>query len=127
MVLNAPKAGAMPAFSCSMALAGQGRLRPESGGLEGLDVAVQAGLVAGSLVLVDQATRGVAVEDRLRDGERGLGGGGILGIDGLDDLLDGGTQHRALGRVASIANSGLLGALLGGLDVGHGRLLRETG
>ena len=88
--------------------------------LQRLDAGVQAALVAGSLVLVDQATRAEAIEDRLRDCEGGLGAGGVVGVEGLEHLLDGGAQHRTLAGVAGVADDGLLGALLGGLDVGHG-------
>jgi hypothetical protein len=92
----------------------------ESGGLEGLDAGGQAALVASGLVLVDQTARAEAVEDRLGDGEGGFGAGGIVGVKGLDHLLDGGAQHRTLSRIARVAHNGLLGALLGGLDIGHG-------
>ena len=50
---------------------------------------------------------------------RGFGASGVVGVQGLDDLLDGGAQHRTLSRVARVAHDGLLGALLGGLDIGH--------
>src|SRR5690606_17222181 len=76
--------------------------------------------------LVDQATRAETVEQRLGDGESGFGAGGIVGVERLDDLLDGGAQLRALGRVARIAHDGLLGALLGGLDVGHDGILKTS-
>src|SRR3546814_8266332 len=49
----------------------------------------------------------------------GLGTGGVVGVERLERLLDGGAQHRALAGVAGIAHDGLLGALLGRLDVGH--------
>src|SRR5690606_20553225 len=80
----------------------------------------QAALVAGGLVLVDQATRAEAVEQRLGDDVGSLGGGGVVGVERLQHLLDRGAQLRALGRVAGVAHDGLLGALLGRLDVGHG-------
>jgi len=67
------------------------------------------------LVLVDQAAGGKAVQQRLGDGEGGLGAGGVVGVKGLEHLLDGGAQLRALGDVAFVAHDGLLGALLGGL------------
>ncbi len=76
--------------------------------------------MARRLVLVDQTARAETVEDRLGNGESGFGAGGVVGVQGLDDLLDGGAQHRTLSRVARIAHDGLLGALLGGLDIGHG-------
>src|SRR5690606_12288639 len=91
-----------------------------SGGLEGLDARGQAALVASGLVLVDQAARAEAIQQRLGDGEGGLGAGGVVGVQGLEDLLDGGAELRALGSVARVAHDRLLGALLGGLDVGHG-------
>ena len=92
----------------------------ESGGLEGLDACGQAALMARSLVLVNQATGAETVENWLGDDESGFGAGGIVGVKSLDHLLDGGAQHRALSRVARVAHDGLLGALLGGLDIGHG-------
>jgi len=88
-------------------------------GLQRLDARGQAGLVTGCLVLVDQAAGGETIQQRLRGGERGGCGFGIVGVDRLDHLLDGGTQHGALGDVAFVAHDGLLGALLGGLDIGH--------
>ncbi|CEE62644.1 conserved hypothetical protein [Xanthomonas citri pv. citri] len=93
-----------------------GRLR----GLDGLDARGQAALVACSLVLVDQAAGAETVEDGLSNGESSFGACSIVGVKGLDHLLDGGAQHRALTGVALIAHNGLLGALLGGLDIGHG-------
>src|SRR5690606_18662463 len=101
-------------------------LKRGSGGLERLDAGGQAALVARGLVLVDQATRTETVEQRLGDGESGFGAGGIVGVERLDHLLDGGAQLRALGRVARIAHDGLLGALLGGLDVGHDGILKTS-
>src|SRR5690606_7089956 len=62
-----------------------------------------------------------SAEVRVGAGEGGLGGGGVVGLDRRQHLLDGGAQHRTLGGVAGVAHDGLLGALLGGLDVGHGR------
>src|SRR5688572_19457968 len=93
---------------------------PGSGSLQRLDAGGQAALVAGSLVLVDQATRAETIEDRLGDDESSLGTGGIVRFERLQHLLDGGAQHRTLTGVAGIAHDGLLGALLGGLDIGHG-------
>src|SRR5690606_23320188 len=84
-----------------------------------LDAGVQARLVAGGLVLVDQATRAEPVEDRLGDLERFLGRDDVVLAESLEDPLDGGAQHRALAGVAGVAHDSLLGALLGGLDVGH--------
>ena len=91
-----------------------------SGGLQRLDARGQASLVTGGLVLVDQAAGGETIQQRLRGDERGGCGFGIVGVERLDHLLDGGTQHGALGDVAFVAHDGLLGALLGGLDIGHG-------
>jgi hypothetical protein len=90
-----------------------------SGGLQCLDARGQASLVTGSLVLVDQAAGRETIEQRLRGDERGGSGFGVVGVERLDHLLDGGTQHGALGDVAFVAHDGLLGALLGGLDIGH--------
>src|SRR5678815_2572641 len=56
----------------------------DSGGLQRLDARGQAALVTGRLVLVDQAARAEAVEDRLGDGERGVGAGGVVGVDRLE-------------------------------------------
>ncbi len=74
---------------------------------------------------MDQATGRVAVQDRLGGRERGFGAGGVLGFQGLEDLLHGGAQHGTLAGIAGVADDGLLGALLGGLDVGHGGLLNS--
>src|SRR5690606_17386690 len=98
-----------------------------SGSLQRLDAGVQAGLVTGCLVLVDQATRAETIEDRLGDLEGGFSAGGVVLAECLQHLLDGGAQHRALARVAGIAHDGLLGALLGGLDVSHGVFLEIVG
>jgi hypothetical protein len=86
-----------------------------------LDASGQAALVASSLVLVDEATRAETIENRLGNVEGSLGAGGVVGIECLEDLLDGGAEHRTLSGVAGIAHDGLLGALLGGLDIGHDR------
>src|SRR5688500_18593754 len=56
-------------------------VNPASGSLERLDAGDQAALVAGGLVLVDQAARGEAIQDRLRGGEGGLGAGGVVGFE----------------------------------------------
>src|SRR5688500_1058854 len=96
-----------------------------SGLLQRLDVRADAALVARRLVLVDQAAGRVAVEDRHGGRVRGLGGRRVLGFQRLEDLLDGGAQHRTLAGIAGVADDGLLGALLGGLDVGHGGLLNS--
>src|SRR4249919_3774338 len=80
--------------------------RRESGGFERLDAGVDAALVAGGLVLVDQATGREAVEDRHRGLVGGFGGGGIVGVERLDDALHGGAQHRALAGVAGVADHG---------------------
>ena len=47
--------------------------------------------------------------------------------EGLEHLLHGGAQHRALAAVTGVAHDGLLGALLGGLDVCHGVFLKYVG
>ena len=95
-----------------------------SGGLlQRLDAGSQAALVTGSLVLVDQAARAEAVQDRLGYVEGGLGAGGVVGVERLEHFLDGGTKLRTL---AVIARDGLLGALLGGLDICHGGYPRKS-
>src|SRR5690348_18378130 len=92
---------------------------------QGLDLGAQAALVARGLVLVDQAVMGVAVHHRLGGLVGGLRRGLVLGFDRLQHLADRGAQHRALAGVAHAAHFGLPGALLGGLDVGHGLKLRK--
>jgi len=91
-----------------------------SGGFERLDARAQAAFVAGGLVFVNQAARAHPIKDGLGGGERFLGGSDVTGFNRLDDFLDVRTQHRALRRVALVAHNGLLGALFGGLDIGHG-------
>src|SRR6185369_14053552 len=123
---NPVKAGCFASLTKNPAKAGFFKVAAApcgSGGLQRLDARGQAALVTGGLVLVDQATRAEAIENRLGNDERGLGGGGIIGVEGLEHLLDGGAQHRALGGVASVAHDSLLGALLGGLDIGHHGIL----
>src|SRR5690606_14473269 len=61
-----------------------------SGCLERLDARGEAALVAGGLVLVDQAAGAETVEDRLRDVEGFLGAGGVVGFERLEHFLDGG-------------------------------------
>src|SRR3569623_431730 len=85
------------------------------------DLRVEAALVASGLVLVYQATRGVAVHDRLGGSEGFHGGGLVLHLDGLDDLLQGGAHHGTGADVAQAALLGLARALLRGLDVGQER------
>ena len=51
--------------------------------------------------------------------QRRLGGGLVLGLDGLQDLLDGGTQRRALCGVAGTVDLRLTGAFLGLCGIGH--------
>src|SRR5579859_6020341 len=85
------------------------------------DLRVEAALMASSLVLVDQATRSVAVHDRLSGGKSLNGGCLVLVLNGLDDLLEGGAHHGTGADVAQAALLGLARALLRGLDVGQGR------
>jgi hypothetical protein len=87
--------------------------------LDRADARGEAALVTCGLVAVDQATRSEAIENRLCGVERIGGGGGVFRLDCLENLLDGGAQHRTLAGVARIAHDGLLGALLRGLDVCH--------
>src|SRR5207342_2617986 len=90
-----------------------------SGDLEGLDAGVDAALVTGSLVLVDQAACGETIEDRHGSLVGGFGSSDVVGLNGLENALNGGTQHGAMAGIARVADQGLLGALLGGFDVGH--------
>ena len=75
--------------------------------------------MTGGLVLVDQATCSETIQQRLGGGESFGGGGSVIGVQRLDDFLDGSAQLRALGNVTFVAHHGLLGALFGGLDIGH--------
>jgi len=77
--------------------------------------------MASSLVLVDQAAGSVTVHDRLGSGKGFNGGSLVLGLNGLDDLLEGGAHHGTGADVAQAALLGLARALLRGLDVGQGR------
>src|SRR5687768_10421552 len=127
---GAARAGGMPSVAQTRrpAFAGLSLQRSGvagSGLLERLDVGADAALVTRGLVLVDQPARRVAVEDRHGGRVRGLGGRRVLRFQRLEDLLDGGAQHGALAGIAGVADDGLLGALLGGLDVGHGGLLES--
>src|SRR3546814_17151444 len=103
---------------------------PESGSsLERLDPRIDTALVTRRLVAMDQAAAGVAIQNRLGDLVSSFCSSHVLRFDGLENLLDGGTQHRARTGVAAAADLCLLGALLGGLDVGHGvapELMRVT-
>ena len=98
-----------------------------SGSLERLDARTETALVARGLVAMDQATGAETVEDRLRDVEGFLCAGGVVGLEGLEHFLDGGAQHRTLAVVAQVAHDSLLGALLGGLDIGHNEFLDGPG
>src|SRR5690554_3952851 len=103
-------------------------LRARSGGgFERLDPGAQAALVAGGLVAVDQAARAEAVQQRLGGLEGLPGAGGVVGLERVEHLLHGGAHLRALAGVALVAPDGLLGALLGRLDVGHGGILETWG
>jgi hypothetical protein len=96
----------------------------ESSGLEGLDSSGQTALVTSGFVLVNQTARAEAIKDRLSDRESGLSASGVVGVECLQHFLDGGAQHGTLSGVTGIAHDGLLGAFLGGLDVGHDGILR---
>src|SRR3546814_2969797 len=78
-----------------------------AGGLERLDACGQAALVAGGLVLVDQAAGAETVEQRLGRLEGFLGADGGVGFERLEDFLDGGAQHRTLAVFAQVAHDGL--------------------
>ncbi len=74
-------------------------------------VGIQPALVAGCLVLVDQALVGRAIDDR----NSGLVGRHdrllVTCFDGIDDLLDVSTQHAATAGVVLAALFRLAGAL----------------
>src|SRR5690606_31798140 len=95
------------------------------GGLQRLDPRAQAALVASGLVAVDQAARAEAVEQLLGSDEGSLRAGGVGGVERLDHLLERRAERRALAAVALVAHDGLLGALLGRLDVGHDGILES--
>jgi GTP-binding protein len=88
-------------------------------GAQRLDPRREAALVAVRLVLVDQATAAVAVEQRLGGLVGGLGACLVLGIERLGHFLERRAHHGALAGVARVAHHGLLGAFLRGLDVGQ--------
>ncbi len=74
-------------------------VRLVSGGLQRLDARSQARLVTGGLVLVDQATCGEAVQQRLGSGEGFGGAGGVVGVERLEYLL---TAVRSCERWATL-------------------------
>jgi hypothetical protein len=78
--------------------------------------------VAGSLVLVNQATGGHAVQKRHRGAVAGAGGVGVTGANGRQHALDSGTQRRATAGVVGTAVVVLTGALDGLRAVGHGEI-----
>src|SRR3546814_16646600 len=88
---------------------------------QGADLGGAARLVARCLVLVDLALRRLAIDDRNHFSVRGLRRGLVLGVDGLDHLLDEGADHRALRDVADAALLGLAGRLTIGQRWGWGR------
>src|SRR5690606_15992088 len=103
-------------------------LRLEAGsGFDGVDARGEVALLSRCLVRFDQGAGAETVQQRLGDGEGSLGACGVIGVQGLEDLLDGGTELRTLGSVARVAHDSLLGALLGGLDVGHGGGFLKSG
>lgn len=61
--------------------------------LQGVNLSVQATLVPGRFALVDKALLGNAIDDGQRQFVSGLGRVLVTGVDGLDDLLDAGSQH----------------------------------
>ena len=75
--------------------------------------------MTGSLVLVNQTLAGSAIENRLALLESGAGSLEILGVTGLDHLLNEGTH---LGTGSDITLTGLFrseNTLLGRLNVGQ--------
>jgi len=70
---------------------------------EGLDAGVDAALVAGGLVAMDQATRGVTIEDRHGGLERGFGAGVVAGFDRLVRSMERWLVLRALRTTVCLA------------------------
>lgn len=91
------------------------------------DTRGHAALMASSLVLVDQAMGGVAIQNGLSGRVGFLRGWGVIGLDGLDYPLDVGAQPRALAGVTCIAYVALTGALLRGLDICQGSAPGNSG
>ena len=96
-------------------------------GAERLDVAGEAALVTGSLVLVDQPACGVAIQHRHHFVVGGLGSGLVLALNGLHHFLHGGAQHGALGVVVLTVLFGLTSALTSLNGVCQGRLQDQQG
>ena len=115
-----------PAQAGFFAAAAQRALRRAQAALQRLDAGGQAALVAGGLVLVDQATRAEAIEDRLGDDEGGLGAGGVVGVERLEHLLDGGAQHRTLAALRALRTTVCLARFLADLILATAGIL-ETG
>src|SRR5690606_4657209 len=87
------------------------------------NVAVQAALVPGGLVLVDDALVGHAINDRHGGLVGGFGVGLVAGLDGLRDFLHLGAHHRAQARIVLAMAFRLPGALLRLLRVSQGLAL----
>src|SRR5690606_436163 len=117
--LQATKKPAQAGFFVTVRPESQAAASGRRGCLERLDMGVQTALVTRGLVLVDQATAAEPVKQRLSGHEGGFGSGDVVGVQRLDDFLDGSAHHRARAGVTGATDLGLTGALLGGLDVCH--------
>ena len=83
----------------------------ERSGLQRLDGSIEARLVPGSFVLVQDATVSHAIDDRHREGE-GLGRRCVIArLDGRNDALDVGAHHGALAGIMTATLLRLLRAL----------------
>ena len=87
---------------------------------ECFDMPGQAALMARRLVLVDQATAGIAIHHRLGGLVRGFSAGLVFRRNGVDDFLDRRAQHGTRAGIARIALDSLTRTLFGGFDVGQG-------
>ena len=97
--------------------------RAASGGLaQCVDALVQAALVAGSRVLVDQAAGRHAVQQGHGGAVAGTGSVGIAGADRSQHALDGRAQHRATAGVVGAVIVILTGAFDGLGAIGQGEI-----
>jgi hypothetical protein len=91
------------------------------------DACRQAALVASSLVLVDETTRGVTIDDRLCVTQRCFGSSLVLRVDRLHHFLDRRADHGTGAGVALTSLLGLARTLLRGLDVCQGKTPKAGG
>src|SRR5690606_24500880 len=98
----------------------------ESGSGECLDVRIQAALVTSSLVLVDDALVGHAVNDRYGGGVGSVGLAEALGVERLGHVLDVGTDHGAQAGVMATTLLSLFRAFFGRRCIGHRQAPRKN-